>query len=475
MPTEVYTVTKAYPGAKLGAEVSLDPADAASHVAEGYLAKKDPAAKAEVESDVDGIVEGMADMLLTKTLAKFNEKARGASPFALTVPAKSAAEPKEAGSFAEWLQCVAFQANTVEHQKAAWGRDRLVNKYQAKVNSNFGREYDDAVRSKAGGFDASGNVEKASVQVESVGALGGFAVPIEYSRELFKLAGDQSLFLSRVKRYTMTGKQLMIPALDYSTGGSGKSPYLGGMNAQWTAENVGFVQQNANLRQIELNANLLAGYTQASRTLLADDQYALQQVMTDLFSKAIAFNTDYAIFLGDGKGKPEGMITSAACKTFQRGTWTTNGALLTDMATADSYLIPEMEGEAIWVLPPSFKKNLYPMTDASGKVVFLANGAPGPEGPAAMRPSMAVFGKNLHWSQLPASSGTTNDVNLVIPSMYAFGLREEIEIGVSEHYAWTTNLLTWRFLFRGDGKSLLNTTLTLQNGDVVAPFVTVTT
>ena len=473
---KTYVVMKAFPGHKALAEVQYDPADVADYVASGSLKEKDATAIAEADSEIDSAADAYADRFLAKAASKINQKTKGA-PFALTVPSDLGqhAQPKEESSFSEWLWALSGQAQTADVSKAVHCKNLLINKYHSTVNDKFGEEYKEAVSKGGGSFDQSGNAVSKAVQVEGVAGLGGVAVPPEYSRELFRLAGDQSLLLNKVKRYTMAGKELRIPAIDYTKGGSGKSPYLAGMNAVWTGENVGFTQENANLRQVELVANLLAGYTQASRSLLADDQVALGQVLTDLFSKAIAFNVDYAIFTGSGTNMPKGMIKSAACKTFQRGTWTSNGVLLSDLAKADSFLIPEMEGEAIWVLPPSFKQDLYPMNDGSGKVVFLANGAPGPEGAAVMRPSMSVFGKNLYWSQLPASAGTTGDVNLIIPSLYAFGVRDNIEIGVSEHFAWTTNLLTYRFLFRGDGQSLLNNTLTLQNGDVVAPFVSITT
>ena len=201
---------------------------------------------------------------------------------------------------------------------------------------------------------------------------------------------------------------------------------------------------------------------------------ALEQVLSDLFAKTIGFNVDLAIFNGDGVNKPKGMIQSPAVKSFARGNWATNGVLLSNLAEADSYILPEEDMEGIWLMSPSMKKNLYPMTDASGKVVFIPNGSP-VDGATARRPTMAVFGKSLFFSQLPATAASSGSVNLVIPSAYALGMRQDIEIGASEHFAFTTNLITYRFLTRVDGSSLVNSQLTLQNGDVVSPFVTITT
>jgi len=469
---ETYVVLKSCLGKSPGEEISLSAEDAAAFIAGGKLLKKDATAAAEVSKELDDLTTQVAKNLAGAIVDKTNDEIKKSGR--INVLASQPAEARDPGSLGEWLQLAAgYGCVGSNPHKAAECRDILVNKYSTKINSNFGEDY---LKSKGTGFGVTqgqGAVSKASVQVEQVGALGGLTVPIQYSNEFFKLATPKSIFLDKCKRFTMTAKQLMVPALDYANATTGQSPYLGYMNAAWGTENATFTQENLQVRQIEFTANLLAGYTQASRQLLADSPVALEQVMTGLFADAIAFNVDYACFTGTGVNQPKGMIKSSACKTFTRGTWSSNGVLLNDLSKADSYIIPELEGEALWIGPPSLKQVLYPMTDASGRIVFLPNMPTPPSGSAALRPTMSIFGKPLYFSQLPAAQATAGSVNLLIPSLYGLALREEIEIAVSEHYAFTSNLLTWRFLFRGDGQSLLNTYLTLQNGDIVAPFVSI--
>jgi HK97 family phage major capsid protein len=467
---------------KVGDELNLTEAVAADYVAKGFLTVKQESIENQIREQARSLVEGIARTTVLDAMTETNKAIRANGRPRVTVPEKAFAEAKEDRSFGDFLEAVAGVSmgaiDPIGYQKSV---GKITQKYNTTINPNFGRDYSRVHGSQGKAWESASHqglnletVDKASVQVESVGALGGVTVPIEYSRQLFQLAGDQAILMPRVTQYAMGSETLMIPALDYSLGGSGKSPYLAGMNATWTAENFAFSQQNASFRQIELKANLLAGFTQASRQLLQDNTANLEQVMTNLFAKAIGFNVDYAIFLGDGVNKPRGMMNSGAAVAVSR-TSPANGTLLTDMSAIDAAMLPELEGEAIWMVAPSFKKALYPMTDASGRVVFLPN-FPGQDvGPAGIKPRMAVFGKSLFWSQLPASNGSKFDINLIIPSAYAFGHRENIEIGVSDQFAFTSNLLTWRFLFRGDGASLLNTSLTLQNGDVVAPFAYRTT
>lgn len=469
---DTFTVVTPCLGHVAGAEVQYDAADVQPLLDAGKLVRKSSASKADADASLDATIDAMAESVIEKVVSRVNEKARAAGRLNVTVSEKAYAEAKEDKSFGDFLRCLGFAASPVFGDLQHTSRNKLTKHYGSRVNENFGREFLATVSKGAGGADQSGAVSKASVQVENVGALGGFSVPVEYGRELYRLAQDKAILLPRVKLYTMTSNQLMVPALDFSKGATGVSPYLAGMSAAWGSENAAFAQQNANLAQIEFKANLLGGYTQASRQLLADNVVALEQVLTDLFSGAIAFNCDLAIFSGDGINKPLGMTKATAAYGVTR-TAAAAGSILTDLIAIDSYMLPEQEQDAIWLFSPSAKKKLYYTNDASGKVVFIPNASP--TGAIANRPVMRIFGKDAFFTQLAASSATGTDQNLVLPAAYGFAAREDLEIGVSEHFAFTTNLLTWRFLMRGDGQPLVNSQVTLQNGDVVSPFVSLNT
>jgi HK97 family phage major capsid protein len=111
------------------------------------------------------------------------------------------------------------------------------------------------------------------------------------------------------------------------------------------------------------------------------------------------------------------------------------------------------------------------MTDASGRVVYQPIWPNSTGGAATVRPPLGVLGLPVQVSQLAAASATKGDIQLIDPQQYAFGMRQELEIGVSEHVNFLSNQITYRFLFRGDGQSRINTYLTLQNGDQVSNFV----
>jgi HK97 family phage major capsid protein len=136
-----------------------------------------------------------------------------------------------------------------------------------------------------------------------------------------------------------------------------------------------------------------------------------------------------------------------------------------------SKLLPGSEKRAMWLMAPSTEAYLYQMDDGSGRVVYLPNFPGNMGGPASYAGNGRLLNIEVEVNQYAASHGSAGDLILVDPAAYAWGERQDIEIGVSEHVAFLSNLLTWRFLFRGDGRSKINTYLTLQNGDTVSPFV----
>ena len=379
----------------------------------------------------------------------------------------------EERSMGDFFQQLSFAASP-SHGRYQGACNRLHNKYRSRFNPNFGADYDRGMRGSGMPDNPRAQVRasetRASNMVETTGALGGFTLPLEFFPDMIRLAQQQAILFPRVRKYPMGGLQMQIPALDYSSTTAGQNPYLAGMAAGWSAEGQSFTQQNPLFRQINLKANLLTGYTVASRSLLADSAVGLEAVLKELISETIGFYVDYAILNGTGVDQPQGIL-NGACLIKQTRTAAANGSFLADLGAMYGKLLPEAEGRAFWLIPPSAKTAFISMTGPNGSVTWIPNIVSADGGGATRRLPIMTFGHDMFVSQLPKSSLTSGDIWLIDPDNYAFGLRQDIEIGVSEHVNFLSNLLTWRFIFRGDGQPRLNTFLTLQNGDQVSPFL----
>lgn len=467
-----YKLLSDYDTHKAGDVIELDPANATTKflLSHGHIEEASTAAS-ELEERVTERLRKAIAPTLEKVAADAAEKAADAVASGVERSFRMPAEAKDHGTLGEYLQALAYTASPQLgglYQKAV---NILVNKFGLNPNPGFDEEYRKSIEN--GGFveKGLGTTRKAPAALsETSGSLGSFGVPVQFFPEIIKLVGERSALYPRVRKYTMSGLEMDIPALDYTQGGSGNSPYNAGMVANWGAEGVGFNQTNPKIRQIKLKANLLTGYTIASRTLLADNQIGLQQVLTELIGDTIAYYVDYAILNGTGDGQPLGIQKSAVALGVTR-TAAGDGALLTDVGNMAGKLLPESDNKSCWMLAPSTKGTLFTMNDASGRVVYLPIMPNTSGGPATTALPLMLDGKPVIVSQLPASNGTAGDLWLIDPEQYAFGLRQEIEIGVSEHVNFLSNQLTWRFIFRGDGQPRLNAAVTLQNGDQVSPFV----
>ena len=457
---------------KAGDTIELDPADATTKfLIQHKHIEAAPEAGLDLESRLADRLKAAFAPALEKAADAAVEKAVGHLSQATAATFRMPAEARDHGSLGEFLQCLAWAASPMgEPDKYRHGINVLTNKYQSRPNPNFESDFQKSLAKGATIETGGGFVTKASALSETSGSLGGFTVPVQFFPEIIRLAGEKSALFPRVRKYTMTGLEMAVPALDYSKGGSGASPYTAGMVASWGAEGATISQTNPSIRQILLKANLLTGYTVASRTLLADNQVGLQQVLTELIGETIAYYVDYAILNGTGDGMPLGILKAGVALAVNR-TADGNGAILTDVGNMIGKLLPESDGKAVWLLAPSTKATLPTMNDAGGRVVYLPIMPNMSGGPATVALPLMLDGKQVVVSQLPASKGTSGDLWLIDPEQYAFGLRQEIEIAVSEHVNFLSNQLTWRFIFRGDGQPRLNTYVTLQNGDTVSPMV----
>lgn len=387
------------------------------------------------------------------------------------------AAPKPPRSFGEWIANVGNMTKTTMHEapgvfQKSWNLLADPDGYNTRVNQEFETEFSSARVYQKGATSMSDlTTTKASVMSEVSGALGGFAVPIEFFPEIIKFAEEQSMLLKAVKKYPMAGLQMQIPALDYSGGGGGLSPYLSGVIAGWFAEGGTLPTTNAVIRQITLKANLLGMSTQATRTLLADNAVGFQPILIELLGDAIAFYSTLAILAGTGADQPLGIQNCAATILQTRTGDSSNGALFTDLAGMRSKLLPGAMKRSFWMISPSEYANILGMTDGTGKNMYLPN-FPGNMGGQVSYPGEErLLGIPFEVSQYAAAHGTKGDINLIDPMGYAYAQRQDIEIAVSEHVGFLNNLLTWRALYRADGKARVNTYLTLANGDQVSPFI----
>lgn len=367
-----------------------------------------------------------------------------------------------------------FLLNLRNYAANGYGTDTKEAKYLSKHN----------VQKMGAGKD--GVVEKAAL-AESSGITGGYTVPVMFSNNLLTLAIEDSVVAPRASKQPLTSRTLQVPSLDITTVPSaGNSPFLGGVTASWTAEAATRTETEPTFRQTTLTAWELSFYCVASNTLLADNAVGLDSLLTQLFSSAIGWYTDYAFLRGDGVGKPLGILNAPATINVTRNQANSFNWVDVAVMLSQFYWLSRASGNIAWVISPSVIAHLYRMNDMSasqtgagfGRVLFV----PIDKGAQADIPTSAgvqsigsLAGFPVIVSEKLPALGTTGCVVLADFSKYLLGTRQELQIDVSPHVKFLTNQMTWRVVWRGDGQPWLNSYVTLQDAtSKVSPFLLLT-
>jgi HK97 family phage major capsid protein len=305
--------------------------------------------------------------------------------------------------------------------------------------------------------------EKAAMSATS-GTTGGYTVPTQFLPTLLQAAAEQAIVRPRATVVPMTSRSVQIPYLDATNvPTAGDTAFFGGLVGRWTEEASTLNETEPTFRQLELVAHELSGYSLMSNALLADNAVGLEALLTRLFGGAIAWFEDYAFLNGNGAGKPLGVTNAPAAIAVSRNTG--SKFQLVDAGTMLGKLLPGWSPETTcWVIHPSVIPQMVQMVSAAAGVGWLDN--------LREKLPMNLLGLPVAISEKLVALGTAKDVVLCDFRHYVIGDRQEVEIAYSEHFKFTNNQGTWRFVCRVDGQPWLRSAITLSDASsTVSPYV----
>lgn len=302
---------------------------------------------------------------------------------------------------------------------------------------------------------------------ESVGADGGFLVPIEQRNTLMSVMTQNNIVRSRATVIPMSRREINIPVLDQTDTTAGVPHLFGGINVFWQAEASEKSQSEPNFKQIKLVANKMVGYTRASDELLADSAISLEAFLTGKmgFSGAMAWKEDYAFFNGNGVGQPLGILNSGVTTTVARQEQA--DVTYEDLVNMEAaFYSPNDSG--VWIASQSLKAKLMTMRNPGANPAYLwgdaVNGMPG-----------QLLGRPIIFTldQLPRTTTTSiGDLMLADFSYYLIGDRQNTTIESTKYDRWRYDQTSWRAVHRVDGQPWLSAPITSVDGvTTVSPFV----
>jgi len=309
-------------------------------------------------------------------------------------------------------------------------------------------------------------VEKALA--EGTDSAGGFLVPEIFQAELFQLALENSLVEPNGAMVVpMTSDTLLYPRVNDTTHASS---VFGGIVAYWTAEAATMTASQPAFGQVRLQANELTGYTQVSNVLMQDSAISLEPFLKRAFAEAWAWYRDLAFIRGTGSGQPLGILNAGALVSVTRQD--TDEVFIQDIINLYSRMLPASRDRAVWFMNHEVLGQLMRMVSANAtpaatkeRLVFIGN---------VVDPiKKTIFGRPYFVTEKMSALGDAGDIGFFDLSYYLIGNRQPLTIDVSEHVAFTSNQIAWRFVTRVDGQPWLASAITPYKGTAtLSPFVT---
>ena len=299
--------------------------------------------------------------------------------------------------------------------------------------------------------------------LESVGASGGFLVPVEYRPELLGVVYEDNPIRARATVIPMSRRQIQMPTLDQTGTTAGQTRQHGGIVASWTEEATQKDETQPAFRQINLVAHKLVCYTEASDELLADEAVGLMAFLQSPmgFAGAIRWEEEYTFLQGTGAGQPLGVLNAAA-------TITVNRAVAGAIGVADIFnMLSQHHGDApCWHITRAAMPQLLALNGpaANPSYIFIPNAREGAPG--------TLFGFPIYYTEKLPTLGTSGDILLADWNYYLVGDRQATTIDSSMHYRFQYDITAWRAVHRVDGQPWLSAPLTLADGTFqISPFV----
>ncbi|WP_175837095.1 phage major capsid protein [Burkholderia anthina] len=288
---------------------------------------------------------------------------------------------------------------------------------------------------------------------ESSGADGGFAVPPEFSNQIWRLSLEDGSLVPMTLN-TETSSNSMVFPKDETT------PWGSGVQAYWKGEGSASAQSKMQLGTEMLRLKELMVLVPVTNELL-EDAPALGSYLTPLASDRIQWKTNEAILFGTGGAQPQGCMNSNALVVVAKESGQATATLTQpNISRMRSRLLTGQLKNAIWIGNPDILPALEGMT--VGQIpIFLPPGTGLREGGY----DGTLNGRPLILSEHAAAFSSQSDLSLISLKGYRTITKAGgLETATSMHLYFDANATAFRFIFRIDGQPVMQAPVTPPTG-----------
>ena len=221
-----------------------------------------------------------------------------------------------------------------------------------RASNEYKRSFWDVMRSKA---PTPGAMNALQIGADSEG---GYLVPDEFERTLVSALEEENIFRQIAKVIQTSSGDRKIPVV--ATKGT----------ASWIDEEGAFTESDDAFSQVSIGAYKLGTLIKVSEELLNDSVFDLESYISTEFARRIGAKEEEAFFIGDGSGKPLGILAESGGAEI--GVTSTSAATITADELMDLFysLKAPYRKNAVWVLNDSTIKAIRKLKDNSGQYLW---------------------------------------------------------------------------------------------------------
>jgi HK97 family phage major capsid protein len=291
-----------------------------------------------------------------------------------------------------------------------------------------------------------------------VGISGGFAIPVTFRAQLLSVTPMAAVVRPRatvIPAGDPPDGVVLIPALDQSAA----TNMYGGVVVSWIGEGGPKPDTSANIRQISLQPQEVAGTVKFTDKLLRNWQ-AAGPLITQLVRGAITAAEDVAFLTGNGVNKPMGLLNASAAILVNRVT--PNTITYADVLAMEETLFGD-DPSVFWVCSKRARTWLRKLQNPAGYYIWQED--------AQAKIPPTLLGHDVCISDRVPTLGTQGDLMLIDGSKYIIKDGSGPFVAFSDQVYFTTNETVMKAFWNVDGQPWVKNPIMTENGELQTPFV----
>lgn len=224
-----------------------------------------------------------------------------------------------------------------------------------RASAEYKKAFWNAMRTRAGeGLDP---VVRNALQI-GTDTEGGYLVPDDFERTLVEALEDENIFRRLANVITTASGDRKIPVVA-SKG-----------TASWIDEEGTIPESDDSFGQVSIGAYKLGTMIKVSEELLNDSVFRLEPYISKEFARRIGNKEEESFFIGDGSGKPTGIL--AATGGAQLGVTTASTTAITIDEVLDLFysLKAPYRNKAVFIMNDATVKAIRKLKDGQGQYLW---------------------------------------------------------------------------------------------------------